>query len=187
MKPIPRHRPPAGCFVLSNPLCHWRAWFSSGTLFRGRWLSRRGAVCLNCPGISISTRLVDVSCRAVIRSKYQSDGRLLYPPQQEPPQQVSAYAGTPPPPGAPWADFRTSRRSLTARVARLAGAFAFSAWQAAGSVWRRLSPRSFIDHRNRLGTPFPDSPSLNRPPALPVNPAHRWCRLILKEPHARAA
>ena len=92
--------------------------------------------------------------------------------------------------------FRTSRRSLTARAARLAGAFAFSARQAAGSVWRRLSPRSFTDHRNRPGSLPPDSPSQNRPPALPVNhihntlpvrPAYGRCRLILKEPHARAA
>ena len=32
----------------SSPLCHWRAWFTSGTLARGRWLSRHGAGCLSC-------------------------------------------------------------------------------------------------------------------------------------------
>ena len=61
----------------TSPLCHWRAWFTSGTLSRRRWLSRHGAVFLSCPATSISTLrrvrrratrlLVDVRCRVVIK------------------------------------------------------------------------------------------------------------------------
>ena len=90
----------------------------------------------------------------------------------------------------------SSCRSLTARAARSAGAFAFSTGVTPGCAWRRLSPRSITDHRNGPGSSPPNSPSQNRPPALPVNhihnnpagiPAYREVQVILKEPHARGA
>ncbi len=70
---------------------------------------------------------------------------------------------TPPPP--PKKRFRTENQ-LTAAADRperaAAGAFAVGTGVAAGSVWRRLSPRSFTGYRNR-----PAAPSVT-PPALPA-------------------
>ena len=54
-------------------------------------------------------------------------------------------------------------------VRATAGAFAVGTGGAAGSGWRRLSPRSFTDHRNRPGSPPAADCRHNPPPALPVN------------------
>ena len=48
-----------------------------------------------------------------------------------------------------------SRRSLTARAGRPAGAFGFSTGGSGRLRVRRLSPRSFTDQRNRPGSPGP--------------------------------
>ena len=73
-----RQRPPSAWrdfrFVLDQvtstlePALPLGAWFTSGTLSRGRWLSRHGAGCLSCQLTSItSICVVDPSRRSVQR------------------------------------------------------------------------------------------------------------------------
>ena len=83
---------------------------------------------------------------------------------------------TPPPP--PPVPFHTSCKSLTARgdrpVGAAAGAFAVSTGVAAGYVERRLSPRSFTDHRNGSGS-APATDYRQSPPAvLPAMQTRRF-------------
>ena len=108
--------------------------------------------------------------------------------------------------------FRTEKQ-LTAPADRperaAAGAFGVSTAVAVRSVWRRLSPRSFTGHRNRPGSPLATPPPGAPPrrgreaggpshhsfarPARPYSASiaeiyREWrCKMILKEPHARAA
>ena len=67
--------------------------------------------------------------------------------------------------------FRT-KKQLTApadrRLRAAAGAFVVSTGVAAGYVRRRLSPRSFTDHRNRPGSSRATDCRQNPPPALPA-------------------
>ena len=183
---------PGSCWAKSpapsSPLCHWRAWFTSGTLSRGRWLSRHGAGCLSCQLTLIwlvapshgsvlrshgramscqisSTQVVDPNRSSVI----QSHSKVMHGPCR-PPQQVSAYA---PPP-----HFFEPTKQLTAPADRPvrdpARAVAFTtavANRAIGSVHRRTgmrTARALAGDRNRPGSPPATDCRQNPPPALPA-------------------